>query len=169
MRSREDPEYATFLENIGNGVCEHISADLNGRPLHARAVRLPEAVGAPFSWAPADLLHWVYGGYERVEPADWCRFYETRAVVTPTNVAAAELNETMLQGLPVTAERIFLSHDSAVADAGEPDHYTPEFMNSLDLNRMPPHQLHVRPGALMMILRNYAPQKGSTLSTMHFP
>ena len=103
-----------------------------------------------------------------MEPADWCRLYETRAVVTPTNVAAAELNETMLQGLPVTAERIFLSHDSAVADAGEPDHYTPEFMNSLDLNGMPPHELRVRPGALMMILRNYAPQKGSTLKYSAF-
>ena len=105
-------------------------------------------------------MDWVYGGYESIEPAEWSRFYETRAVVTPLNASASKLNEKMLEGLPSDAERLSLSQDYAVIDEGEAEHYTPEFMNSLDPPGMPPHELRIRPGALMMVLRNYAPQKG---------
>ena len=47
-----------------------------------------------------------------------------------------------------------------MVDAGESDHYTPEFMNGLNPNGMPPHELRIRVGALMIVMRNYAPKKG---------
>ena len=106
-----------------------------------------------------DLMEWVYGGYESVEPALWSNFYESRMVVTPLNSGAAELNQMMLQGLPSAQQRVSLSHDQAVTD-GDVDHYTPEFLNSLEPNGMPPHELQTCPGALMILLRNYAPRKG---------
>eukprot|EP00973_Karenia_brevis_P023060 3176187-Karenia_brevis.AAC.1 len=66
----------------------------------------------------------------------------------------------MLSGLSPEGERRSLSQDHAVINDGEAEHYTPEFMNSLDPPGMPPHDLRIRPGALMMVLRNYAPHKG---------
>jgi len=111
------------------------------------------------SWRPDDLLQWFYGGYDGIEPAAWCEFYEHRMVATPQNTSAAELNAHMLQGLPSGKQRTSLSHDEAMAD-GDAGHYTPEFLNSLEPNGMPPHELKTCPGALMIILRNYAPWKG---------
>ena len=70
--------------------------DLNGHALHERAVRLPTTITPPLWWRPADLMEWVYGGYHTVESAELRRFYATRAVVTPLNSSAAELNEQML-------------------------------------------------------------------------
>jgi len=105
-------------------------------------------------------MTWVYGGYESLAPADQGRFYESRAVVTPLNMSANALNEAMLQGLPPEGERRSLSQDYALIADGEAEHYTPEFMHSLDPSGMPPHELRIRPGALMMLLRNYAPHKG---------
>jgi len=160
MRAREDPDYADFLEELGNGTFPGSADDSHGCELHPRTVCLPASITAPFSWKAADLMDWVYTGYQSVAPADWSAFYETRAVVTPLNASAAELNNWMLEGLPASAERVSLSQDHAVVDADAPDHYTPEFMNSLDPPGMPPHELRLRPGALMMILRNYAPHKG---------
>ena len=160
MRAREDPSYARFLGEVGDGTLPHSACDVRGKLLHPRAIRLPDDVAAPLSWKPCDLLAWVYGGYESVAPADWSRFYEKRAVVTPTNAAASELNDTMMQGLPEDGGCMSRSSDYIVADEGEVDHYTPEFLNSLEPSGMPPHELKVKEGALMMVLRNYAPRKG---------
>jgi hypothetical protein len=104
-------------------------------------------------------MHWVYGDYSSVEPAAWSQYYASRMVVTPLNDAASELNRMMLDGL-TGGERTSLSHDYAVVETSEANHYAPEFLHALEPNGMPPHELRLRPGALMILLRNYAPQKG---------
>jgi hypothetical protein len=104
-------------------------------------------------------MKWVYHGYENVAPASWSQFHENCMVVTPLNASAAELNSMMLQGLPSDQLHPSLSHDRAVTDS-DVDHYTPEFLNSLEPNGMPPQELQICPGALMILLRNYSPQKG---------
>jgi len=160
MRADGDAVYASFLQQLGDGTYPASAVDLNGDALHQRCIRVPDVLVAPHSWGPHDLMDWVYGGYASVEPAAWSEFYESRMVVTPLNSSASELNSMMLDGLGTQDERLSLSHDYAVVDDSEPDHYTPEFLNSLEPNGMPPHELRVRPGALMILLRNYAPQKG---------
>jgi len=159
MRAQSDTEYASFLEELGDGKYPSSPVDDDGAPLHPRCVRLPGSITAPHSWKAADLMQWVYGGYEGLAPASWSQFYENCMVVTPLNAAAAELNAMMLKGLPSDQLRTFLSHDSAVTDS-DVDHYTPEFLNSLEPNGMPPHELQICPGSLMILLRNYSPQKG---------
>ena len=160
MRAGGDTEYASFLERLGDGTHPASNVDLNGDALHQRCIRLPDALVAPYSWGPMDLMRWVYGDYSSVEPASWSDYYESRMVVTPLNSSAAELNSMMLDGLHTPGDHVALSHDYAVVDDSGPDHYTPEFLNSLEPNGMPPHELRVRPGALMILLRNYAPRKG---------
>ncbi len=60
--TREDPHCATFLEQVGDGTLESDVVDLQGMPLHVKAVRLPDELAAPMSWQTRDLLDWVYGG-----------------------------------------------------------------------------------------------------------
>ena len=40
------------------------------------------------------------------------------------------------------------------------DIYSTEFLSTLSPNGMPPHELSLREGSLVMMLRNYAPHKG---------
>ena len=64
-----------------------------------------------------------------------------------------------MRGVPGRTITSF-SNDSAMGDESAPDHYSLEFLNSLDPNSMPPHELKLRSGALVMLLRNYSSQKG---------
>ena len=69
------------------------------------------------------------------------------------------MNADMMRGLPGKTITSF-SNDSAMGDESAPDHYSLEFLNSLDPNSMPPHELKLRSGAPVMLLRNYSSQKG---------
>ena len=81
-------------------------------------------------------------------------------VVTPTNEAAAQLNEHMLDQLEPEGERVCYSRDEAVAEVSMLSDYSPEFLHSVLTGGLPPHELKLRPGALVLSLRKYAPQKG---------
>ena len=116
------------------------------------------------SWVSHRRIHhltrMVYDGFLDVKPAQWFDFYCHRAVVTPTNDTADALNSTMLQRLDASTEIVSLSTDSAMADVSLDDSYTPEFLNSLSSSGLPPHDLRLRRGSLVMLLRSYAPHKG---------
>ena len=107
-----------------------------------------------------DLLLCVYEGFEEVLPAQWCEFYSKRAVVTPTNAAADSINVTMLDRLPTQCEKVSLSVDQACGEVALDDSYSPEFLHTLNSSGLPPHELRLRPGCLVILLRNYAPHKG---------
>ena len=66
----------------------------------------------------------------------------------------------MYQRLQSGGEHVSLSKDVIVGETTAAHDYTPEFLHSLTCTGMPPHELRLRPGALLMLLRNYAPGKG---------
>ncbi|GBN43869.1 hypothetical protein AVEN_270913-1 [Araneus ventricosus] len=56
---------------------------------------------------------------------------------------------------------IYESMDNIVSnDPQDQLAYTEEFLNSLTPTGMPPHKLRLKPGAIIMLLRNLAPSKG---------
>ncbi|GBL99233.1 hypothetical protein AVEN_140693-1 [Araneus ventricosus] len=58
-------------------------------------------------------------------------------------------------------EVIYESIDNIVSnDPQDQLAYTEEFLNSLTPTGMPPHKLRLKPGAILMLLRNLAPSKG---------
>lgn len=123
-------------------------------------IELPPQLNAPDHQGLSDLLDWVYDGFLSVEPARWPQFYDHRAVLAPTNGAANEINNIMLAQLPAAGERCYLSKDVAVAEVECLGEYSTEFLNSLESGGLPSHKLHLRPGALVILLRNCAPRKG---------
>ena len=58
------------------------------------------------------------------------------------------------------SEHVSFSKDSLVGEVSYAQDYSLEFLNSLSCSGMPPHELRLRPGTLLILLRNYAPAKG---------
>ena len=79
----------------------------------------------------ADLMNWVYEGFETVQPAQWATFYSDRAVVTPTNEAADALNDAMQSSLNPDTEIRSLSIDSVASECIGAEVYSDEFLPRL--------------------------------------
>ena len=71
-----------------------------------------------------------------------------------------KLNDDILQRLP-GQERLFLSSDSVICDdEEEANNYPLEFLNSITPSGMPPHQLKLKIGCTVMLLRNICSKRG---------
>ncbi|GBN68097.1 hypothetical protein AVEN_104931-1 [Araneus ventricosus] len=83
-----------------------------------------------------------------------------RAILTVTNDLSMQINNRVLECMPGN-EVIYESIDNIVSNDPQ-DHlaYTEEFLNSLTPTGMPPHKLRLKPGTIIMLLRNLAPSKG---------
>ena len=86
---------------------------------------------------------------------------KVRAILTVTNDLSMELNNRVLQHMP-GSEVVYESIDSIISDDPQDQlAYPEEFLNSLTPTGMPPHKLKLKPGAIIMLLRNLIPSKGS--------
>ena len=75
-----------------------------------------------------------------------------RAILGPTNVEVDAVNEYVSQGFPGE------EHIRYSADSVEPEltnSYQMEFLNTLCTSGMPPHQLTLKVGMIVMLLRNF--------------
>lgn len=80
-----------------------------------------------------------------------------RAIVTPTNKDVKYINDIAL-GMMGTGNEITLrSVDSVEEDQG---FFPVEYLNSLDLLGLPPHELKLKPGDPLVLLRNLDPIRG---------
>ncbi|XP_035837612.1 uncharacterized protein LOC110893035 [Helianthus annuus] len=86
-----------------------------------------------------------------------------RAILTPRNIDADEINDYMFAQLRRTA-KTYKSSDEichASTDVLEQEQlYPSEFLNSLTFPGMPPHALHLKEGLPIMLLRNVNPSQG---------
>jgi hypothetical protein len=146
MRARGSRlEFANWLLSLGNGQLSH-----NAEHMHLDSIAVPsqcniidgDIVSAVFHdvSAPESLTHTV--------------------ILTPTNESSLALNDAVLQCLPGIV-KVYYSTDTAVCDTDEEaNNYPVEFLNSITPSGMPPHKLQLKPGAIIMLLRNLDIQKG---------
>ena len=100
-----------------------------------------------------DLVNTVFPSIEtNFNNATWVG---RRAIISPSNKEVEEVNLSVIQRLP-GQETLLKSLDST--EEGGAD-YPPEFLNTVELSGMPPHSLVLKPGCLVMLLRNID-QKG---------
>ena len=76
-----------------------------------------------------------------------------RAILAPQNDMVEIKNNKLLSQLP-GREKVYSSIDSVV-NPQEAVNYPVEFLNSLQPSGVPPHQLKLRIGCLIMLLRNF--------------
>ena len=73
-----------------------------------------------------------------------------------SNFFSTFFNAEVLSRLP-GEETIMKSVDSTEENTPE---YPPEFLNSLEMSGMPPHLLKLKPGCIVVLLRNMDPENG---------
>ena len=97
-----------------------------------------------------DLMASVFPGIlQHYFKPDWIR---ERAILAPKNESVTKLNLQVQRMLPGNGKS-YLSIDT-VMDPSEAVHYPMEFLNSLDPSGCPPHILHLKVGAPIILLRN---------------
>jgi len=79
-------------------------------------------------------------------------YFAERAILTPLNNDADDINGLILEKLP-GEQRTYFSADSP-ANADESNLYPVEFLNSLKLSGLPSRCLQLKPGAIVVLMRN---------------
>ncbi|XP_028065202.1 uncharacterized protein LOC114268266 [Camellia sinensis] len=81
----------------------------------------------------------------------------SRGIITHRNEDVDKLNEKIIQRFP-RESRVYHSFDKVENDTQ--NLYQQEFLNSISPGGMPPHALHLKVGAPIMLLRNLDPSSG---------
>ena len=133
--------FSNFLTNIGNGTMP-IHRDLG-----EFMIRIPD--------------EFIFRSKKLEDFIDWC-FPDIahnpdvgdKAILTPLNKDCHELNRMALQKM-AGAVSVHRSIDSIMEDeVNEAANYQIEFLNSLDLSGMPVHNLELKIGCPLILLRN---------------
>ena len=145
--SGESASFAELLLKVGDGKLDIV------KDLGPCKVRLPDALMID-SENLEDLCQFVFQRLEHnfTNPAWLC----SRAIICPTNSAVDEVNDVMINKFPGEA-RDYKSRDKVL----ENEHQYPlEFINSLTPSGFPPHVLHLKKHASVMLIRNLCPHDG---------
>lgn len=104
----------------------------------------------------ADLIEKIYPDLNNIidKSIDW--FCE-RSILSPTNDKAEEINEICLKLFE--GEEMFYCSVDSTTNIDEAVQYPVEFLNTLIPPGFPPHRLHLKVGAPIMLLRNLCPPK----------
>ena len=81
-----------------------------------------------------------------------------RAILATTNKEVAMINEVLCSKLPGTGE-VFRSADELL-NSDDVLRFNTEYLNSLTPNGFPSHILNLKPGMVLMLLRNLNPREG---------
>lgn len=89
-------------------------------------------------------------------------YLRDRAILTPLNEFVESVNNHVLHRLPGDF-RTYMSCDSickaSSGSAGDEILYPPEYLNSLKFSGVPNHEIQLKVGAPIMLLRNLNPKK----------
>ena len=103
-----------------------------------------------------ELIDAICPDIERnISNQDWLR---ERAILGPTNEIVDEINDMVQDRLINDVSRTYYSIDQTV-DPEQAVHYPSEFLNSLTPSGVPPHELKLKIGSPVMVLRNLCPPK----------
>jgi hypothetical protein len=138
--SAEHVAFANYLLNVGSGTLND-SYDL---------IEIPSSIIHHGNLQ--DLLHFTQPFMREGV------FDPDNAILTPTNADAQRINDLALHILG--GDTMTLYSRDYVKDDTQAAIYATEFLNSLNVSGLPPHELKVREGVPIMLLRNLSPRQG---------
>ena len=151
----ENIEFSDLLLKIGDGDI------LENKELGENMVNLPQDLFIDSSHGD-DLVAEIFTNFEkRYRDVSWVR---SRAILCPTNEECKFINQILLDKLP--GDGIVYKSCDSVND-NEAHMYPTEFLNTIDLQGIPPHILELKPGAVIILLRNLNPSEGHVNGTRY--
>ena len=142
--STDECEFANFLLDIGNG---QYPTDDDG------LVDLPSSL-----ISDSDIVHQIYG--QNSSFLLDTSYLSKCAILAPKNEHCDEINKRVLDLLPGSS-RIYKSVNTLITeDESELLQFPTEFLDSLEMTGLPSHELTLKEGAVVMLLRNLNPMKG---------
>ncbi|VDP31401.1 unnamed protein product [Heligmosomoides polygyrus] len=136
--------WSNFLIQLGNGELQNDSNE----------VKVPDDM-----LSSVDIADEIFGDIVSLEDMSAA---VGKAILTPRNIDFLEMNNKVLSKLP-EQEKIYRSIDEVMNDETEANNdteYSLEFLNSLTPQGYPPHELHLKKGAVIMLLRNLRVNQG---------
>ncbi|XP_055352995.1 uncharacterized protein LOC129598933 [Paramacrobiotus metropolitanus] len=111
-----------------------------------------------FEGSAMDLVRDVYG--QTIDPSNVSCLADS-AILAPKNDHCAEINDYVVKQLLPGDGRSYFSVDSVEGDSdADFTNYPIEFIHSLTPAGLPPHELFLKPGAVVMLLRNFNGKSG---------
>ena len=151
----ESKEFSDLLLDIGDGSLAE------NRSLGESMVELPHDMFIDSS-SPTDLVNEVFPNFsENNSNINWVK---NRAILCPTNEECMEINKLLLAKLPGDTVQ-YKSCDTV--NHSEAHMYPAEFLNTIELQGIPPHLLELKPGAVIILLRNLNPSEGHVNGTRY--
>ena len=89
---------------------------------------------------------------------------KSRAILCPTNEECRYINSLLLDQLPGS---VFTYKSCDAVNESEAHIYPTEFLNTIDLPGIPPHNLELKVGAVIILLRNLNPSEGHVNGTRY--
>ncbi|KAL3623641.1 hypothetical protein CASFOL_032457 [Castilleja foliolosa] len=143
-------EFSEWIANIGDG-------NIGGANDGSAVVEIPEEILIKYSDDPiAAIVDDTYPMFR--DSIDDPMFLKDRAILAPTIEVVNSINEYM-NGLNSSEGYTYLSSDSTCKSDGSTndflsDLHTPEFLNGIKCSGVPNHELHLKVGTPVMLLRN---------------
>jgi ATP-dependent DNA helicase PIF1 len=146
MRAQSDLWFAEYLLRVGGG-----SEESNGDG----DIRLPDGICVPHTKEDGDLdtlIDCIFLGLN--ENMTKRNYITSQAILSTRNDCVEMINMRMISHFQGD-EMVYHSFDSAVDDPN--NYYSPEFLNTLTPNGLPPHVLKLKIGCPVILLRNIDP------------
>ena len=153
QEKKEITEFSNWILDIGNGISEGIK-DIENED--ATWIKIPEKFLLHYNSNPIETIsHAIY--HDFVLNFDNIEYLRQRAIVVPRNKTVDEINQYILSLVP-TESRTYYSCDTILPSSGNIDElnflYPEEFLHTLNFNGLPPHELSLKIGTPIMLLRN---------------
>ncbi|KAH9615625.1 hypothetical protein KSS87_013884 [Heliosperma pusillum] len=154
--SNEDEirEFSKWILNVGNGVA-------GGENDGEIDLELPSDILINDATEPiAAIVHNTFPSFrENFKNSD---YLQERAILAPTHEIVEMVNDFIMSLIP-NPEKVYLSSDEISKDEGNTEiHeiYSTEFLNSIKCSGLPNHELKLKVGATIMLLRNIDQPRG---------
>lgn len=147
MRAKpQELEFSNFLLQIGNG--QYKSADENGSQL----ISLP-----PTLLTNEDIVTATYGNnISDMQNYDFAKM----AILAPKNDHCKTINAKVLALLTGETTTYTSVNQLITDDKNELLQFPTEFLNSIEVSGLPPHELKLKQGCIVMLMRNLNAKQG---------
>lgn len=146
--------FADWLLRLGQGTPPYVNlSDVDRAPIDL--IKIPTELLVP---SLDKLLTFVYGdNFQFVSDG-------SRAILCPTNDVVKTVNSNILNRLPGQA-MLYVSIDEYQQGQGDDFDVPMDVINNIESTSLPPHVLHLKVGAVVMLLRNLDVTEGQCNGT----